>query len=399
VWRPRTYDEADAAVGGVSESDDLDFKRELGSSEGSRKELAKDVAAMTINGGVIVIGMDETDGLASALTPISLAGVPERIQQLIDSRIRPVPAVEIDVLRTASTDTDGLIVVEIPPSRFAPHYANEKFPRRSGRVTDYMSERDVEMLYEQRRRLTERGGEVGPSAGYVVPEGSQDSRPGGLGVLRLLVHPFSGVAPMGSPRLAEPLDEAVAAAESAVGPLLAGEPHSFDSLRRWKPRSTVGWKAGRTSDVLEEHRDQVLVAATYSYTGQLSFQVSMNLEPPGGPPGRRAWEPLWALETVALLAIAGHFYAAIPGVGLVRVALSLGGLAGAIAWMPVHGSGATDELGGVTDDYYTESIIVSPRALWADPVPAARELLDRFFVSFIDHRIDVFERVVREPSA
>ena len=48
----------------------------------------------------------------------------------------------------------------------------------------------------------------------------------------------------------------------------------------------------------------------------------------------------------------------------------------------------------VTDGRYIESVIASPRELVADPVGVARTLLDRFFVSFIDHKIDVFSRIV-----
>lgn len=109
------------AVGVVSESAELDFKSSLGSNE----ELAKDVAAMTVDSGVIVIGIAETNGLASSITPIALTGAAERIQQVVDSRIRPAPPVELEVLRQAPTDTEGLIVIEVSASRFAPHYTNE----------------------------------------------------------------------------------------------------------------------------------------------------------------------------------------------------------------------------------------------------------------------------------
>jgi hypothetical protein len=377
----------------ISESADLDFK----SAPGSNEELAKDVAAMTVHGGVIVVGMNETNGLADRVTPVPLHGLAERFQQVIDSRVRPVPAVEIDELRQSPTDTDGLIVIEIPASRLVPHYANEKFPRRSGRVTDYMEEAEIDSLYQQRHRLREAREAAGPQASYVDSAGSQSRRQGGMGVLRLLVHPLGDIVVAGTPRLEEPLAKATADAWSAVSGTLAHAPKAFEWLREWSPRGTIGWKAGVASDELAEHHDQVLVAATYSYTGQLSARVSMGLEV--GPArhegrAREAFEHIWAAETCGLLAITGHFYEGVPGVGLLRVELTLEGLDGAVASMPAHDSSAR----AVTDGDYTESVIASPRELVADPVGVARRLLDRFFVSFIDHRIDVFSRITTTGS-
>jgi hypothetical protein len=47
----------------------------------------------------------------------------------------------------------------------------------------------------------------------------------------------------------------------------------------------------------------------------------------------------------------------------------------------------------ITDDYYSENLLASPRELAADPVGIARRLLERFYVAFIDHSVDVFSRI------
>ncbi|MDH4176980.1 MAG: ATP-binding protein [Thermoleophilia bacterium] len=126
-------------MGVISESADPDFETEFGTTESARAGLAKDVAAMTAHGGVIVIGVIEAGGVADRLMPVALDGLVERVQQVIDSHVRPPPAVEISIVRELEADSDGLVVVEISPSRLAPHYANESFPRRSGPVTAYMA--------------------------------------------------------------------------------------------------------------------------------------------------------------------------------------------------------------------------------------------------------------------
>lgn len=217
-----------------------------------------------------------------------------------------------------------------------------------------MSEREIELLYEQRRSLREGKEGADRQAGYVDPEDSQGGRPVGMSTLRLLIHPLGAISIAGSPRIGEPLTQAVVAARSVVEALLAETPKSFEWLTEWSPQSTIGWKAGHASDELADYGEQVFVAATYSYTGQLSLRVSMGLEV--GPPRhggrlREAFEHIWAAETVALLAIAGHFYREIPGVGFVRAALFLDGLDGTVASMPVHtGTAAT-----VSDGSFTAS--------------------------------------------
>jgi len=55
MWRPTEWSEIEALIGYAEETAGLDFKRELPSNG----ELAKDVAAMTVNGGIVVIGVDE----------------------------------------------------------------------------------------------------------------------------------------------------------------------------------------------------------------------------------------------------------------------------------------------------------------------------------------------------
>ena len=107
---------------------------------------------MTLLGGVIAYGIDEDkQARASAVTKIPLAGVPEKIQLLVNTTIAPVPSVEITVLREKPSDEEGVIVVNVPGSPFCPHMARDRFPARAGTVTRYLSEAEVSALYDQRR--------------------------------------------------------------------------------------------------------------------------------------------------------------------------------------------------------------------------------------------------------
>src|SRR5689334_16945103 len=88
-----TEDQLRALVDGqVREDADLDFKQErYGSSDGQKRELAADIAAMANDrGGVIVIGIRDEDDIAAELTPVATAyGEEGRIRQIAAANISP----------------------------------------------------------------------------------------------------------------------------------------------------------------------------------------------------------------------------------------------------------------------------------------------------------------------
>lgn len=72
----KRFDEIDASdierlvALGVKEDDSLEFKREPWADEEGKKECAKDIAALAnAQGGGIVVGIAERDGIAAGATP------------------------------------------------------------------------------------------------------------------------------------------------------------------------------------------------------------------------------------------------------------------------------------------------------------------------------------------
>jgi len=55
MWRPQSWEEVKALEGHAEETQTLDFKKELGKSH----EIAKDLAALALGGGVLIYGADE----------------------------------------------------------------------------------------------------------------------------------------------------------------------------------------------------------------------------------------------------------------------------------------------------------------------------------------------------
>jgi hypothetical protein len=77
MWHPDIWTDLEGLLG-ESETPALDFKRTIGSNE----ELAKDIAAMTANGGLLVYGVDEDESTCAAtdLLPFPIAaGVEEKL--------------------------------------------------------------------------------------------------------------------------------------------------------------------------------------------------------------------------------------------------------------------------------------------------------------------------------
>lgn len=75
-----------------------------------RKEDAEDIAAMAIDGGTLIIRIDEdkSTGQATALAPVPLHGLVERIDQVCNGRNSPPLAVAIhDHIRDPSDPTRG----------------------------------------------------------------------------------------------------------------------------------------------------------------------------------------------------------------------------------------------------------------------------------------------------
>lgn len=117
----------------VSESTTIEYKRDTyGSSDSDKKELIKDVSALAnTRGGILFIGIDETDGCADALSPFNGNADIEiqRLNSILASSIEPmITGLEI---RAIGTDQDNnIIIIKVPKSWSAPHRTNFKGTKR-----------------------------------------------------------------------------------------------------------------------------------------------------------------------------------------------------------------------------------------------------------------------------
>lgn len=156
MWMPKTESEIIQAVqsGSVEESAIFDAKEALPTKN---QEIAKDIAAMANDGGVIIYGIGEDEhGRVSRLSPISLDGQAERVDAIVRSSIAEPPIIYISSIPTVENPAVGYLVIHIPPSERAPHMVvvkgENRFYGRTATGNIPLSEGEVARLYARRQQ-------------------------------------------------------------------------------------------------------------------------------------------------------------------------------------------------------------------------------------------------------
>lgn len=155
MWLPKTEAEIVNVInsGILEESDAFDAKEELSKNQ----EIAKDVAAMANNGGVIIYGIGEDErGRVTRLTPIPIQGVAERIDAIVRSSITEPPIIHTTTIPTEADPTIGYLVVFVPPSERAPHMVvvkgDHRYYGRTATGNYLLPEGEVARLYARRQQ-------------------------------------------------------------------------------------------------------------------------------------------------------------------------------------------------------------------------------------------------------
>lgn len=405
MWCPASWDQLTGLLG-ETESPSLDFKRALGSNE----EIAKDITAMTVNGGVLLYGVDEDKRtcVATELVPIPIAGVEERLRQVSGTRIDPAPDVQVRVISSPDNPSAAVVAVAIPASALAPHQANKRFPCRRGTTTDYLDQREVERLYRQRQELSGPPPEPGSllDQDFVsVLDGFSVSD--GTGVLALVIRPTAkDVSHPAGAWQKDALTLAVRQAIQRQAPRLSNssQVRSTHALADWQPREADGWQAtnagagnGTIAPQVEPH---TLIAGCLSYPACLSFMVLLGLRWERAAPSRNlrsAREIDLLYELIALLAISGEYFSYVSGGAHLFAEARLSGFAGAKS-QTVISSGSMGDLDAAlrpsAPDGLTQAASTSAVELRDTPELVARRLIERWLPAFYSDDRDLFSLVV-----
>jgi Putative DNA-binding domain len=138
------------------ESATFDAKATL-PDKGRSKDLAKDVAAMANNGGILLYGVGEDEhGRPTVPKPFKIAGARERVDQIVRTSISEPPVIEIHEIPTDGDPSLGYLVVVVPLSPRAPHMVtadgDNRYYGRGDTGNVRLSEAEIAGLYEQRQR-------------------------------------------------------------------------------------------------------------------------------------------------------------------------------------------------------------------------------------------------------
>ncbi|MBZ4508434.1 ATP-binding protein [Mycobacterium avium subsp. hominissuis] len=142
-----------ALNGLLEETHRLDLKRELGPGNAANKDLAKDIAAFALDGGTILIGVDE-DTSPPSLWPVPVDGLAERIEQIARMRVDEAVQIRTTVINSANDPTLGYLVVHVPQSVRAPHMVDGRYYGRGDKTNRMLSNTEVVRLLD--RRLADR---------------------------------------------------------------------------------------------------------------------------------------------------------------------------------------------------------------------------------------------------
>ncbi len=127
----------------IKESLNLDYKREL---DERNNEIAKDISAFAnaSDGGKIIYGVGEKDGLPSSINWIESKGVKEKIEDIILTHIQPeIKGYDIYSIENSDNHSQAIFVVDIPESSDAPHMANHRYYIRRNFKSEYMEDSEV----------------------------------------------------------------------------------------------------------------------------------------------------------------------------------------------------------------------------------------------------------------
>jgi hypothetical protein len=161
-YQPASLDELASvlAAGLLVEDHHTDFKREVGTSASANKGIAKDLAAFAVDGGRLIIGVEEhEDGSLPTVHPVPLDGLKERVDQIARSSVDPPLAVRCFELH-AEDPRAGCLIVTIPPSPEAPHKADERFWGRGDTTNHVLSAAEVTALYDRRAKALASSAEM-----------------------------------------------------------------------------------------------------------------------------------------------------------------------------------------------------------------------------------------------
>jgi hypothetical protein len=154
-WTPHAWsDVVEAATGGLlDESHWVDLKQELPAGKRTHNtELAQDLASLAVDGGLLVVGIEDHDSRAGKVCGVELARLADRVDQVARDKVRPSLVVRSHEVPDPDRPGWGCLLVHVPPSSQAPHMVDYVYYGRGDRANVRLGDEQVRAIIEGRRR-------------------------------------------------------------------------------------------------------------------------------------------------------------------------------------------------------------------------------------------------------
>jgi hypothetical protein len=154
-WAPaRWSDVVEAAAGGLlDESHWVDLKQELPVGKRTyNTELAQDLASFAVDGGLLVLGVEDHNSRAGKVRGVELARLADRVDQVARDKVRPSLVVRSHEVPDPARPDWGCLLVHVPPSPLAPHMVDYVYYGRGDRANIRLGDEQVRAIIESRQR-------------------------------------------------------------------------------------------------------------------------------------------------------------------------------------------------------------------------------------------------------
>lgn len=386
MWQPKSTEAFESAVsaGALDERHDFDAKRQL---PDSGKELAKDIAAMTTDGGCLVYGVGEDKNRQPRLlAPFQLEGAAERVDQVAQHSVSPAPKINLIPFRCADDPALGYLIAEVPASPLAPHQVSvggdRRFYGRCDTGNRRLSEAEVERLYERRQRQNVDREKLLAECIRSSPIGQP--APGEQGFLQAFVQPAIRDDHLWDRAVASCGDEQqlFTRLQSALNSVPSRQwGTNIGQILNWRQRGADKWSLSTeliVSDPSTLDPDDRIVAdlsmdgRCYLFYGGAAVSSDRNN---AGRPIFTLYERGIAVNLAQFLALVAAYYKASEQWGPIDVGMAVTGIRGAVS---AH---FMEDITNVAQPYGDEIAVralrYDARDLGEDPLAISHELLDR----------------------
>jgi hypothetical protein len=392
MWIPASLVELESLVvqGVLEESAFLDFKRELSDKS---KDIARDVAAMANEGGVLIIGVGEDEhGRPTILNPVQLVGEAERVTNILRSSVSDPPTIEF---RTFTLENDfgrGYLAIIVPPSPRAPHMVvlggENRFYGRSAKGNIPLNEAEIARLYERRLNRQAEGDAFLDRAIESAPFESSDD----FGYLHLVARPSVLVDDL----LLRLSEKARGSSFLSAAINLAAAENVFSQT--FSPGFSTGSIRPTQNGWIIYMHDQPIPGQRRSefYALDLEVQLDGVIRLFCGRAAERRNSLLQIFDsgvaetTVRFLTLAGHLYQEAEYWGRCDLGVAVTGISGAVS----HTSLIRMDIGNsfiFEEPVYRRTVQIPALSLAQDARTVARSLLARFFHATLGGRFDPLE--------